>query len=278
MGALFASFDDFEVVFDAFVLESHLASRLQLHAEADVFRRRQAELDECCVGGPELAAALQAEIDAQRDKVNKLTKNTKERYEAEAELTKLLRQQYEEQKRAAEKAKRERESTAEAKKRADEAKKGFVWDAQGNIVRRKNEAELAKEREAEIKAAKAKVAATKAGTKERYEAEAELRRLQAADFAAREQKGGDGSFGMMKDEQKVNSNLVKAVDAKSSEALALQARNFTRGAEPEKKVETSLKEIEKLTVQIRDFVTECKNFLDDISTDSNDIANKIVTL
>ena len=226
----------------------------------------------------ELAKALQDEIDAQRDKVSKLKIGTKERYEAEAELTRLLRRQYDEQKRAAEKAKREREATADAKKRADDAKKGFIWDAQGNIVRRKNEAELAKEREREIAAAKAKVAATKAGTKERYEAEAELRRLQAADFAAREQKGGDGSLGMMKDEQKVNSNLVKGVDAKSSEALALQARNFTRGSDPEKKVETSLKEIEKLTAQIRDFVTECKTFLDDISTDSNDIANKIVTL
>ena len=226
----------------------------------------------------ELAKALQDEIDAQRDKVSKLKIGTKERYEAEAELTRLLRRQYDEQKQAAEKAKRERQATADAKKRADDAKKGFVWDAQGNIVRRKNEAELAKEREKEIAAAKAKVAATKAGTKERYEAEAELRRLQAADFAAREQKGGDGSLGMMKDEKKVNSNLVKGVDARSSEALALQARNFTRGSDPEKKVETSLKEIEKLTVQIRDFVTECKNFLDDISTDSNDIANKIVTL
>ena len=226
----------------------------------------------------ELAKALQDEIDSQRDKVSKLKIGTKERYEAEAELTRLLRRQYDEQKQAAEKAKRERQATADAKKRADDAKKGFVWDAQGNIVRRKNEAELAKEREKEIAAAKAKVAATKAGTKERYEAEAELRRLQAADFAAREQKGGDGSLGMMKDEQKVNSNLVKGVDAKSSEALALQARNFTRGSDPEKKVETSLKEIEKLTAQIRDFVTECKTFLDDISTDSNDIANKIVTL
>ena len=226
----------------------------------------------------ELAKALQDEIDAQRDKVSKLKIGTKERYEAEAELTRLLRRQYDEQKQAAEKAKRERQATGDAKKRADDAKKGFVWDAQGNIVRRKNEAELAKEREKEIAAAKAKVAATKAGTKERYEAEAELRRLQAADFAAREQKGGDGSLGMMKDEQKVNSNLVKGVDAKSSEALALQARNFTRGSDPEKKVETSLKEIEKLTAQIRDFVTECKTFLDDISTDSNDIANKIVTL
>lgn len=227
----------------------------------------------------EIANALKAEIDAQRDKVAKLTQGTKERYEAEAELTKLLRQQYADQKKAQEKAQKEQQATNDAQKRAEEAKKGFVWDSKGNIVRKKNEAELQKEREAEIKAAKAKVAATKAGTKERYEAEAELRKLQAADFNAREKKtGGDGSLGMMKEEQKVNSNMVKAVNAGSTEAMALQARNFTRGADPEKKVETSLKEIEKLNREIRDFVQLCQNYLNDIQVSSNDIANKVMTI
>ena len=82
----------------------------------------------------------------------------------------------------------------------------------------------------------------------------------------------------MNEEKKVNSNMVKGVDAKSTEAMALQARNFTRGADPEKKAEASLKEIEKLTVQIRDFLTECKKYLDSIATDSNGIANKVSTI
>ena len=226
----------------------------------------------------EMMIALKAEIEAQRDRVAKLQDGTQERAEADAKLTELQRKEYEMKKQQAEKAKREREAANDAKKRADDAKKGYVWDAQGNVVRRKTEEELAEERKKEIDAAKAKVDATKAGTKERYEAEEELRRLQIADFNAREGKGGDGSLGMLEDERKVNSNLVKAVDAKSTEALALQARNFTRGADPEKKVEASLKEIEKLTVEIRDFVTECKNYLDEISASSSGISQKIVAL
>ena len=226
----------------------------------------------------ELAEALTAEIEAQRERIEKIKEGTQEWYEANAKLTELLRREWNTKKQEEEKAKREREAVTEAQKRAEDTKKGYIWDEEGNIVRRKNEEELEKEREKEIEAAKEKVAATKAGTKERAEAEAELRRLQTAAFNAKEQKGGDGSFGMMKEEQKVNSNLVKGVDVKSAESLALQARNFTRGADPEKKVETSLKEIEKLNVQIRDFLTKCADYLDNISADSDAIAQKVIDL
>ena len=222
---------------------------------------------EVTYGGKKIIAA-QALLDIETE----LTNLTRERL---AYGDKLQAQQV----RAAKNAEAEYMRRQRGEEQLEKTRRNFVYDKNGKIIREKSDKEKDADLAKDIAAAEAKVKEEVHGSDGYYRAMQELEQLKQEQFKRQqEKKGGNGSFGMMNEEKKVNSNLVKGVEARSSEALALQARNFTRGADPEKKAEASLKEIEKLTGQIRDFVSEFKSLLDDISTQSGKIADQVQPL
>ena len=161
-----------------------------------------------------------------------------------------------------------RDSRDAAKRQWEKGRSGFVYDKKGNIVREKSDAELAKVRQQEIAAAKEKVKRYSQGSIERYQAQAELDRLQQEDFKKRQ----EASFANLGFSQiQAHNNMVQGLNAKSSQALQLQTRNFS-------KPDNAWKTIEKKQTQIYDAIAGFSPDIVSIAEAGRTMSDKLVTL
>ena len=138
-----------------------------------------------------------------------------------------------------------REQVKSANEKNNDARRYYNFDKNGAVIGKKTEEELNKERQKELEAARERVKASKAGTLERAQAQAELDRLAIEDYNAR--KKTDAAQ-VVQHAQGVQSRLMHGVQARSTEALALEARSFRRD-ESEKAI---LKETKDVNTDIRD--------------------------
>lgn len=138
-----------------------------------------------------------------------------------------------------------REQVKSANEKNNDARRYYNFDKNGAVIGKKTEEELNKERQKELEAARARVKASKAGALERAQAQAELDRLAIEDYNAR--KKTDAAQ-VVQHAQGVQSRLMRGVQARSTEALALEARSFRRD-ESEKAI---LKETKDVNTDIRD--------------------------
>lgn len=164
-----------------------------------------------------------------------------ELYEAQTKLLQLQAQdaKYREQLKAANEAR-------------TNAAKGYVFDGNGAVLRKRTEEELNQERQKELADARKRVEAAEKGTVERAQAEAELTRLEIEAYNARKKSS---AATVMSEARANNSRLVQGVEARSSAALALESRVFHRD-DSEKAIMRDSK---------------------DIQTDIKDAVNKLVT-
>lgn len=164
-----------------------------------------------------------------------------ELYEAQTKLLQLQTQdaKYRDQLKAANEA------------RAN-AGKGYVFDDNGAVLRKRTEEELNQERQKELADARKRVEAAEKGTVERAQAEAELTRLEIEAYNARKKSS---AATVMSEARANNTRLVQGVEARSSAALALESRVFHRD-DSEKAIMRDSK---------------------DIQTDIKDAVNKLVT-
>lgn len=133
-----------------------------------------------------------------------------------------------------------REANKNAKQRLADARKDYVFDRQGNMVRRKTEAERLSMMKQEIAAQKAKVKATTEGSTERYQEQQKLDAMQQK-YIQERMKNSAPAFAQQ--QIRNNSTVVQGIQARSSEALRLQARNFNRPENGFKDIGTSVKSI-----------------------------------
>ncbi|MBQ7695934.1 MAG: hypothetical protein IJT50_12525 [Lentisphaeria bacterium] len=128
------------------------------------------------------------------------------------------------------------EQNNRARKQWEKGRSRFVYDRKGNPVREKTDAELAADRKKEIAAAEAKAAKYTRGSTEWYEAMAELDRLRQEDFKKRQET----SFANLGFSQiQAHNNMTQAVEARSSQALRLETRNFSKPDNAWKKIEAT---------------------------------------
>lgn len=167
-------------------------------------------------------------------------------------------------------------SVTAAQESAKNMQNGYSWDNYGNIVRKKDEDELAIERQNEIAAVRARIAATEAGTQERYEAEEELRRLQIEEYnyQSSQQQMADSGLPAMQNEQRLSSTMIQGIEARSQESFALQARTFQR---PENAL-NNMSESERRETEIRDCVIGYEQYLKNISDGSIALNDAITRL
>lgn len=158
----------------------------------------------------------------------------------------------------------------------NQARRGFLYDRDGNILRKKTEAELAKARKDEIAAAEAKVAATEEGSLERYKAEMELEKLRQADFAAREKSSLKG--GVIQARKQEHNSLVNAVEANSVQRLALESRNFRTPENAFTKMVEETKKMSEETKRISKTLDEMKPLLVRITDGSETMSDALATL
>ena len=164
------------------------------------------------------------------------------------------------------------DQVAAAGKQNAAARKGYVFDEKtGAVLRKKTEDELQAERKKEIEAARARVRATEAGTLERAKAQAELDRLAIEEYNDRKKMTASVAF---QDVRAENTRMVRGIEARSSEALALESRSFRRD-DSEK---TILKDTNKVQTDIKDFVKKIFDDVQNMSTTFNTISENIQPL
>ena len=128
------------------------------------------------------------------------------------------------------------EQNNRARKQWEKGRSRFVYDKKGNVVREKNEVELAADRKKEIAAAEAKAAKYTRGSTEWYGAMAELDRLRQEDFKKRQETSfANLGFSQMQ----AHNNMTQSVEARSSQALRLETRNFSKPDNAWKKIEAT---------------------------------------
>lgn len=173
---------------------------------------RQKNTDELAKDRTEDIKALQALISEKG--YGKTLEEEKDLVAARLELARLEAEQlkYRDQVKAANEA------------RANAAK-GYVFDGNGAVLRKRTEEELNQERQKELADARKRVEAAEKGTVERAQAEAELTRLEIEAYNARKKTSAATA---MNDARASNSRLVQGVEARSSAALALESRVFRR--------------------------------------------------
>lgn len=177
--------------------------------------------------------------------------------------TRLLQLQYEQSQYA--------ESLKTAAKANEDARKGYVFDDSGAVLRRKTEKELLAEQEEEIAAARKRVAETQSGTQERLDAEAELTRLEIEAFNMRKK---NNTADMLNEARANNSRLVQGIEARSSAALALEARSFRRDDS-----ETAiLKDTKEVQTDIKEAVTKLLTGFTDFTSTFSDVKNLLQPL
>ena len=160
------------------------------------------------------------------------------------------------------------DASKRAREQVERGRRGFVYDKKGNIVREKTDAEPAKVRQQEIAAAREKVKQYSKGSVERYQAQAELDRLVQEDFKKRQETSfANLGFSQMQ----AHNNMVQGVEAKSSQALRLETRNFS-------KPDNAWKTLEKIQTQVRDAVSGFAPDITSIAEGSRNMSEKLVPL
>lgn len=158
-----------------------------------------------------------------------------------------------EKERQAEKTRRDNEARNAAKKQFEAGRRNYVYDKRGNIVREKTDREKDRDLSKEIAAAEAKAQNAPKGSKEYYQAMQELDRLKQEQFRRRQESSfANVGFSQMR----ANNNMVQGIDARSSQALRLETRNFN-------KPDNAWKSLEKTQTRIYDTVS---GFVPDISS------------
>ena len=160
------------------------------------------------------------------------------------------------------------EQNNRARKQWEKGRSRFVYDRKGNPVREKTDAELAADRKKEIAAAEAKAAKYTRGSTEWYGAMAELDRLRQEDFKKRQET----SFANLGFSQiQAHNNMTQAVEARSSQALRLETRNFS-------KPDNAFRRIEENQKRFFDLFSKTVPQIDQLASSVNDIAGKITRL
>ena len=154
------------------------------------------------------------------------------------------------------------EAVQKAEKQNEAARKAYVIE-NGAVLRKKTEAELQREREKEIEAARARVAASKEGTMEHAQAQAELDRLAIEEYNARKKTNASA---VLNDAKEADTRLMRGIEARSSEALALESRTFTKD-DSEKALMKDTKEIQ---TDIKDIVQKMLNAIEASFSNLND--------
>ena len=158
------------------------------------------------------------------------------------------------------------EQNNRARKQWEKGRSRFVYDRKGNPVREKTDAELAADRKKEIAAAEAKAAKYTRGSTEWYEAMAELDRLRQEDFKKRQET----SFANLGFSQiQAHNNMTQAVEARSSQALRLETRNFS-------KPDNAWKTLEKKQTQIHETLSGFGPDIAAIAEANRSISDKLV--
>ncbi|MDD6338327.1 MAG: hypothetical protein PUC15_08110 [Lentisphaeria bacterium] len=164
-----------------------------------------------------------------------------------------------------------RDQITAAGKQNENARKGYVFDDRGAVLRRKTEDELLAEQKKEIEAARKRVAETQSGTLERENAEAELTRLEIEAFNMRKK---NNTADMLNEARANNSRLVQGIEARSSAALALEARSFRRDDS-----ETAiLKDTKEVQTDIKEAVTKLLTGFTDFTSTFSDVKNLLQPL
>ena len=159
-----------------------------------------------------------------------------------------------------------RDSRDAAKRQWEKGRSGFVYDKKGNIVREKTDAELAGDRKKEIAAAEAKAAKYTRGSTEWYGAMAEVDRLRQEDFKKRQETSfANLGFSQMQ----AHNNMTQGVEARSSQALRLETRNFS-------KPDNAWKTLEKKQSQIHDTISGFGPDISAIAEANRSIRDKLV--
>lgn len=219
---------------------------------------RQKNADELAKDRTEDIKALQALISEKG--YGKTLEEEKDLVAARLELARLEAEQlkYRDQVKAANEA------------RANAAK-GYVFDGNGAVLRKRTEEELNQERQKELADARKRVEAAEKGTVERAQAEAELTRLEIEAYNARKKSS---AATVMSEARTNNSRLVQGVEARSSAALALESRVFHRD-DSEKAIMRDSKDIQ---TDIKDAVNNLLTGFTDFSAKFADIKDLLQPL
>lgn len=165
-----------------------------------------------------------------------------------------------------------RDQVAAAGKKNEDARKGYVFsEYTGSVLRKKTEDELQRERENEIEAARARVKATEEGTLERAQAQAELDRLAIEEYNARKKTGANAA---VQEANTENSRLVRGIEARSTEAMALEARSFRRD-DSEKAI---LKDTKNVQTDIKGLVQNVLAIMTNMGANFSEISENIQPL
>lgn len=231
-----------------------LKKRFVIGSSGDIIRQKNSA---------EIAAERNAKIDTLFWKI----KDLEERRQTETDPAKrsaydkdIGKAQFERQQLQVERL-RDNDAREAAKKQFEAGRKNYVYDKQGNIVREKTKREKDLDLAKEIEAAEAKVKAAPKGSKEYYQAMQELDRLKQEQFKRR-RNDSLGNLGFS--QKQAHNNMVQGLSAKSSQALQLQTRNFS-------KPDNAWKTLDKTQNQIY-------NTVSGFATDISSIANAAQTL
>lgn len=142
-----------------------------------------------------------------------------------------------------------KEASKREQEQVEAIKRPFVYDKKGNIIREKSEKELAETRKQEIAALQKKLKnELNVGTPEYYKAQKELERLKQEEFRER-QKSSFSNVGFS--QMQAHNSMVQGIEAKSSQALRLESRNFN-------KPDNLWKSLEKIQTKIYDHLNDFK--------------------
>ena len=158
-----------------------------------------------------------------------------------------------------------------AQKANEDARKGYLFDKSGAVLRKKTEEELQAERKKELEAARARVKATEEGTLERAQAQAELDRLAIEEYNARKKTGANAA---VQEANTENSRLVRGIEARSTEAMALEARSFRRD-DSEKAI---LKDTKNVQTDIKGLVQNVLAIMTNMGANFSEISENIQPL
>ena len=223
-----------------------LKGRFVIDSSGDIIRQKNSA---------EIAEEREEKISSLNDKINDLEAKRQSEtdpakragYDMEIAKAQLQKQQLQVEQL------RDNEARDAAKKQFEAGRKSYVYDERGNIVREKTDREKDRDLADEIAAAEAKAKAAPEGSKEYYQAMQELDRLKQEQFKRRQ---NDSLGNLVFSQQQAHNNMVQGLSAKSSQALRLETRNFS-------KPDNAWKSLEKTQTKIFDTVS---GFVPDIAS------------
>ena len=150
----------------------------------------------------------------------------------------------------------------------ENALKEYLFDKNGAVIRKRTEQELQDAREEEIKAARERLAATEEGTLERAQAQADLDRLAIEEYNMR--KKSDATA-MVQEARAANTRMVHGIEARGTEALALESRIFKKD-DSEKSILKDTKEVQQ---DIKEITQDLLTAVSDLKSSFSNLNDKL---